>query len=213
MIKKNLNTKINFLFWLMVFSFLIRLVVVYFLGDQYNEPKGYRLGVNNEWNVLLEHLIKYKSYSLIIFNEQLIPSVFMPPMYPFFLYSINFITDFDGDKLMYAIIFVQIILSTYCVYIFYQINQKFFSNKLSLINSIVFSIIPLNLYYCGQISSINLQVIFSLLFLKFLILIIKEKNQRNIIFFSIISGVMILTRGEFILIFLCILFFVFLKKK
>ena len=213
MIKKNLNTKINFLFWLMVFSFLIRLVVVYFLGDQYNEPKGYRLGVNNEWNVLLAHLIKYKSYSLLIFNEQLIPSVFMPPMYPFFLYSINFISNFSGDNLMYAIIFIQIILSTYCVYIFYQINQNFFSNKLSLINSIVFSIIPLNLYYCGQISSINLQVLFSLLFLKFLILIIKEKNQRNIIFFSIISGAMILTRGEFILIFLCILFFVFLKKK
>jgi len=197
----------------MVFSFLIRLVVVYFLGDQYNEPKGYRLGVNNEWNVLLAHLIKYKSYSLLIFNEQLIPSVFMPPMYPFFLYSINFISNFSGDNLMYAIIFIQIILSTYCVYIFYQINQNFFSNKLSLINSIVFSIIPLNLYYCGQISSINLQVLFSLLFLKFLILIIKEKNQRNIIFFSIISGAMILTRGEFILIFLCILFFVFLKKK
>mgnify|MGYP001312703214 CR=1 FL=1 len=213
MIKKNLNTKINFLFWLMMFSFLIRFVVVYFLGDQYNEPKGYRLGVNNEWNVLLAHLIKYKSYSLLIFNEQLIPSVFMPPMYPFFLYSINFISNFSGDNLMYAIIFIQIILSTYCVYIFYQINQNFFSNKLSLINSIVFSIIPLNLYYCGQISSINLQVLFSLLFLKFLILIIKEKNQRNIIFFSIISGAMILTRGEFILIFLCILFFVFLKKK
>ena len=213
MIKKNLNTKINFLFWLMVFSFLIRLVVVYFLGDQYNEPKGYRLGVNNEWNVLLAHLIKYKSYSLLIFNEQLIPSVFMPPMYPFFLYSINFISNFSGDNLMYAIIFIQIILSTYCVYIFYQINQNFFSNKLSLINSIVFSIIPLNAYYCGQISSINLQVIFSLLFLKFLILIIKEKNQRNIIFFSIVSGVMILTRGEFILIFLCILFFIFFKKK
>ena len=61
----------------MVFSFLIRLVVVYFLGDQYNEPKGYRLGVNNEWNVLLAHLIKYKSYSLLVFNENKLTSSFL----------------------------------------------------------------------------------------------------------------------------------------
>ena len=37
-------------------------------------------------------------------------------------------------------------------------------SNVSLINSIIFSTIPLNVYVCGQISSANLQIVFSLLF-------------------------------------------------
>ena len=112
-----------------------------------------------------------------------------------------------------AIFIIQIVLSTYGVYVFYQINQNFFSNKISFINSIIFSIIPLNLYVCGQISSINLQLVFSLIFLKYLFIIIKKSSKSNELFFAIISGLLILTRGEFILIFVLILFFIFLNKK
>ena len=104
-------------------------------------------------------------------------------------------------------------MSTYSVYVFYQLNQNFFSEKLSLINSFIFSFVPLNLYACGQISSINLQIIFSLLFLKFFLLIIKEPITKNIIIFSMVSGLSILTRGEFILIFAGMIFFILLNKK
>ena len=208
MIKKNTNIKIYFLLWLIVLSFLLRLIVVYFYRDIDLQSVNV-----NEWNILLENLIKYKSYSLYIFENQPIPSVFMPPIYPFFLYLIKVTTSFEEVNLLYAIIFIQIILSTYSVYLFYQLNQNFFSNKLSLINSVVFSIIPLNVFYCGQISSVNLQIIFSLLFLKFLLLIINEQTKKNIFIFSIVSGLLILTRGEFLLIFTFIISFIFLKKK
>ena len=175
------NIKIYFLFWLIVLSFLLRLATVYFARDTH-------IGHEQEWGILFENLINYKSYSYYIFNDQLIPSVFMPPMYPFFLYLLKVITSFEGENLVYLIIFVQIILSTYSVYIFYQINQNFFSNKLSFINSIIFSIVPLNVYACGQISSVSLQIIFSLLFIKFLLLIIKKQTMKNILIFSIVSG-------------------------
>ena len=137
----------------------------------------------------------------------------MPPIYPFFLYLIQVTTSFEEINLLYAIIIIQIILSTYSIYLFYQLNQNFFSNKLSLINSIIFSFFPLNVYACGQISSINLQIIFSLLFLKFLLLLINKEELRNIIFFSIVSGLLILTRGEFILIFIIIILFSIFSKK
>ena len=137
------NIKIYFLFWLIVLSFLLRLATVYFVRDT-------QIGHAQEWGILFDNLINYKSYSFYIFNDQLIPSVFMPPMYPFFLYLLKVITSFEGESLLYLVIFVQIILSTYSVYIFYQINQNFFSNKLSFINSIIFSIIPLNVYACGN---------------------------------------------------------------
>ena len=64
-----------------------------------------------------------------------------------------------------------------------------------------------------QISSINLQIVLSLIFLKFLFLITRKKNNKNIIIFSIISGLLILTRGEFILIFSLILLFIIWQNK
>ena len=198
------NIKIYWLPCLIASSFLLRLLAVYFVRD---------MQIEHEWAVLLNNLIKYKSFSYYTFNDQLIPSVLVPPLYSFFLYLVKVTTTFEGTSLLYSIIFIQIILSTYSVYLFYQINQTFFSDRLSLINSIIFSIIPLNVYVCGQISSANLQIVFSLLFLKFLLLIIKKQTNYNILIFSIVSGLLFLIRGEFVLIFLIIIFFIFFSKK
>ena len=204
MIKKSTNIEYYLIVALIIFSFLSRLVTVYFFRD---------LQFDNEWGILLNNLINYKSFSFYNFNGELIPSAYMPPLYPFFLYIIKIIAPFEESNLLYSIFFIQIILSSYSVYLFYEINKNFFSNNLSLINSIVFSVIPLNVYACGQISSINLQVISSLLFIKFLFLIIKTETNRNIIIFSIVSGLLFLIRGEFILIFIFIYLFIIWKKK
>ena len=147
--KENLITKFNLLPWLILLSLLLRVITVYFVRDNH---------LDNEWQILLNNLVNYKSYSFYKFGNQLIPSAYMPPMYAFFIYFIRVVTFFEGTNLVYSVIFIQIILSIYSIYLFYQINQNFFSNKLSLINSFIFSIIPLNVYSCGQISSINLQI-------------------------------------------------------
>ena len=210
--KKNINqildnlskTKIYFLTWLILLSFLLRLISVYFVRD---------INIEHEWHILLDNLIKYRSYSFYTFNDQLIPSVLLPPIYLFFLYFVKIVTSFEGSNFLYSIIFIQIILSTYSVYLFYQLNQNFFSNKLSLVNSIIFSVIPLNIYTCGQISSITLQIFFSLLFLNFLLAITEKQTKLNMLIFSMVSGLLILTRGEFILIFILIIFFIYKNKK
>ena len=202
--KENLIPKFNLLVWLILFSLLLRFITVYFVRDNH---------LDNEWQILVNNLVNYKSYSFYAFGNQLIPSAYMPPMYAFFIYFISVVTSFDGTNLVYSVIFIQIVLSIYSIYLFYEINQNFFPDKLSLINSFIFSIIPLNVYSCGQISSINLQIFLSLLFLKFLILLIHEDRLGNIFPFSIISGLLILTRGEFILIFFLIILFVTLSKK
>ena len=202
------NIKIYFLPWLIVLSFLLRLIAVYF----YRDTDLYSSNVN-EWNILLENLIKYKSLTFYSFNGELIPSVIVPPMYAFFLYLVKVVTSFDEPGLLYLVTFIQTLMSTYSIYLFYQINQNFFSNKLSLINSVIFSIIPVNVIICGQISSITLQIVFSLLFLKFLFLVMGKPINKNIFIFSMVSGLLILTRGEFLLVFSFILFFIFIKKK
>ena len=76
MIKKSANIEYYFLTALIIFSFLLRFVSIYFVRD---------IQIENEWSVLLNNLINYNSYSLNSFEGQLIPSVFMPPLYPFFL--------------------------------------------------------------------------------------------------------------------------------
>jgi len=189
---------------LIVVSLLIRILTVYFIKDSH---------IEHEWSVLLKNLIEHKSYSIQSFNGEFVPSVLMPPLYTFFLYFVYSISFLKESYFLYLVFFIQIVLSTYSVYLFYQISQNFFSNKFSIINSFVFSIIPLNIYICGQITSANIQLFLSLLFLKLLFSLIKDKKQKNIIFFSIVSGLLILCRGEFIIIFVFTLFFIFISKK
>ena len=202
--KENLIQKNYLIYSLILITFLSRLFMVFFLRDTHLE---------NEWQTLLNNLINYKSYSFYTFQEQLIPSAYMPPVYPFFLYIIYLITNILNINFLNTIIFIQILLATYSVYLFYQINLNFFKQKISLINSFIFTLIPLNIYYCGQISSINLQILLSLLFLKFLILLVNREEIINLIIFSATSGLLILTRGEFILIFILIVSYILFCKK
>jgi len=121
--------------------------------------------------------------------------------------------SFNNINFVNFAILLQIILSTYSVYIFYKINNIFFSENISIINSFIFSYFPLNVYAAVKFSSISLQIFFSLLFLQFLFLLIKNRTLKNIILFSVISGLLILTRSEFILIFFVIIFLCFSFKK
>ena len=104
--KENLITKFNLLAWLILFSLLLRLITVYFIRDNH---------LDNEWQILVNNLANYKSYSFYTFGNQLIPSVYMPPMYAFFIYLVKSVTSFDGTNLVYSVIFIQIVLSLYSI--------------------------------------------------------------------------------------------------
>ena len=92
MIKKSTNIEYYLITALIIFSFLSRLVTVYFFRD---------LQFDNEWGILLNNLINYKSFSFYNFNGELIPSAYMPPLYPFFLYLIKIIIPFEESNLLY----------------------------------------------------------------------------------------------------------------
>ena len=172
--KKNINQILdykNFIFLLVGLTFVIRVIVIYIYHDKQ---------IDQEWEIILNNLIKYKTYS---YYGPAIPSVMLPPLYPFLLYILKLLT-FEKISLLSFLIFFQIILSTISVYIFYRINQKIFSNKISLINSFIYSFIPLNIYSVGQTSSITLQVFLSLLFiLLFISLTENQSKKKNFVFF------------------------------
>ena len=56
--KENLIPKFNLLAWLILFSLLLRLITVYFIRDNH---------LDNEWQILLNNLVNYKSYSFYTF--------------------------------------------------------------------------------------------------------------------------------------------------
>jgi 4-amino-4-deoxy-L-arabinose transferase-like glycosyltransferase len=200
---KIINFKFSILFFLILSSFIIRLIAVLIYGD---------VKIDNEWNVLLDHLYNHNMYAYHKFENELIPTSYMPPMYPFLLLFFKIIS-FEKVNILNIIFSFQVILSVISVYIFYKINEQFFSKNTSIINSFIFAFFPLSIYGVTQTSSITLQIFLSLLFLRYFFLVTSNSSNKNIIVFSIICGVSLLTRGEFFLIFILTLAYILFCKK
>ena len=200
---KIINFKFSILFFLILSSFIIRLIAVLIYGD---------VRIDNEWNVLLDHLYDHNIYAYHKFENELIPTSYMPPMYPFILLFFKIIS-FEKVNILNIIFSFQIILSVISVHIFYKINEQFFSKNISIINSFVFAFFPLSIYGVTQTSSITLQIFLSLLFLRYFFLVTSNNSNKNIVVFSIICGVSLLTRGEFFLIFILTLAYILFFKK
>ena len=195
-----------FLLSLFIISIIIRIPVVLITGDT---------SLENEWEILVNNLINYKilayNYYDSSLNKFLFPSVYMPPLYAYYLYFFSFF-NLAGENYILLILFSQILLSSLSVILFYEVNKIFFSRNISFLSSILFSFIPIHLYACGQISSVTLQTFFSVLFYFFFFRFVQKKDLISIFYLSILSGLTILLRGEFTAIFfitLLLLFFLF----
>ena len=135
--------------------------------------------------------------------EKKIPSVYMPPLYAYFLYFFSFfnLSDYLTVKL---IIFIQCVLSGVSTIILFKIIKKIFNKYLSFPLSLGFYFYPLNFYSASQISSITLQIF---LFIFFLYFFTKKFLNNEYIFLGILSGLLILIRGEFWLLLLILFTF------
>jgi len=197
---KNLNIP---LVYIISIGFLLRAISIFLFRD---------VTIDNEWGILLKNLEENDILSVRIIQGQLVPNVFMPPLYAFFLFIIKkFFLDLN--IFLYAVQIVQLILSLISIYLIYKILINFFSKNISYIGSIIFSIFPLNVYAISQISSISLQVFLFVVFLFCFIKIFEKYEKKYLLFFSITSGLLILLRGEFFVFFLFSLIYLYLSKK
>ena len=119
-----------------IFSFILRIVAVYFYGDT---------TIEYEWETLLKNLNEHGVLSLYSFDGKQIPSVFMPPLYILFLFILSFFSP-ENIELAKIVLAVQIILSTLSIFIFYKLCTIFFSKNWSIFISLLLSIFPLNIY-------------------------------------------------------------------
>ena len=201
------NKETTKLILLILFSLLIRIPVILIFGDS---------NLENEWGVLVNNLIINQTlafdYLDPALDKFLLPNVWMPPLYAYYLYFFSFF-NLEQQQYIQLILFSQIFLSLLSVVVFYKINKLFFSQQISFFGSLLFSLFPLYLYACGQISSVTLQVFLAILFLYFIFQFIKKRNFLSIFLLSFIGGLSILLRGEFVLILLISFLYLFFYFK
>jgi len=138
----------NKIFLVLLISAIAKIFSIFFYGDS---------TVDKEWGIMLNNLEQHGILSVRFVDGIPVPNIFMPPLYPYFLYSIKlFISDID--LFLNIILITQLFLSTLSVYLTYKILLKLFSQRLSLAGTIFYAFFPLNIYAISQISSITLQM-------------------------------------------------------
>ncbi len=199
-----LNFNDKKLILIMFGSFFIRVVAAIMFGDKV---------IDMEWGIILNNLETSQILSVREVNGTPVPNIFMPPLYPFFLYSIKIFFN-NPVFFLFFIKFLQIVFSLISIYLFYKILLEFYSKNISYIGTIVFSFFPLNIYAISQISSITLQIFLLNIFLFSFIKIFKGVDiNKYLIIFSISSGLLILLRGEFFVFVIFSLLYLFLNQR
>jgi hypothetical protein len=161
-----------------------------------------------EWKILYENLVHNFSLSYYKINGVSIPSVYMPPLYAYFLYLFSFF-NLPEIFTVQIVLFAQCIMSGISGYVLFRILNNFFAEKYSYLVAIAYILYPLNFYSPSQISSVTLQVFLFNLYLYFFINFLKNKN---FIFFGVVSGFLMLIRGEFWLLFFFSIIFLLFKN-
>ena len=98
------NKERSTLIFLILFSALVRIPVILTLGDT---------GLEHEWKTIIENLTKHGVFSNKNFDGFLIPNLFMPPLYAYYLYFFSLINLEEQS-------FVQLILYSQILYYFFK---------------------------------------------------------------------------------------------
>ena len=167
---------------------------------------------SNEWGVLVSILEKYHIFGFRTVDQEVLPTIFMPPLYPIFLYFIKSLTP-NLSAYILTVQLLQTLFSIISTFYILKILSIFFSKKISYIGTWIFILFPANIFAVSQISSITIQILLITLFSYYFIKIIKTEQNKYLIFFSISTALLVFLRGEFFLFYLFSIFFILLKKK
>ena len=201
------NKEIYLLILLILFSIFIRIPVIFLYGDT---------GLENEWLILVNNLTNHGILAFDYHDQNLakylFPNLYMPPLYAYYIYFFSTFS-LEGQNYILTILFSQVLLASISVVVFYKISKIFFSKTISLSISLLYSLFPLHVYACSQISSISLQTFLTILFLYFFFQFIEKRGFLLVFFVSFIGGLLILLRQEFVAILALSLLYAFIFYK
>jgi len=202
-LKKKMISKYLKTYFILLFGLIFGLISIYFFGDR---------ALDNEWSRMVYNLEKHNILSSRTINGELIPNIFMPPLYPFFLFSIKKLT-FGENFYIPAVLSIQLFFYLLSGVILEKILRILIDKNFAKIGMIVFMLFPLNIYSVGQISSVNLNLFLMLIFIYSFVQIYRTNYKIYILPFSISGSLLMLLRGEFFIIYFFSLFYLLLKKK
>ena len=163
--KKYLNSVS--IFHLLALSLLIRIVAYYFYGDSEISNEWEKILHNKEVSGIFGYYVVESEYiahpKLAEIGDKVLPTIFMPPLYYYFIFVIKYFTS-NIFVFNYLIIILQIFLSLFSIFIFFKILSNILRKDLSIIITFIFAFFPINILAATQISSVTLQIFLLLSF-------------------------------------------------
>ena len=122
-----MKIKNYYIYYILIISFFSRIAAFVFFSDK---------GIDNEWGNLLHNLLvsgvlgihvvdgDVVKYAYAEINQRVLPSVFMPPLYVYFLYFIKILIG-DLYNFINTVILIQIAFSLFSILLFFKILKIF----------------------------------------------------------------------------------------
>ena len=123
-----LKINYNSFFRIILILSAIKILFSIYLGDE---------AIDMEWGIINQNLVNFGEFSYYEIDSNRIPSIYMPPLYSYFLYSFSFLNldQFFTTKL---IIITQCLLSLISALVFFRLLRNYFDDekgKFQTINS------------------------------------------------------------------------------
>ena len=141
-----------------------------------------------------------------------VPNIFMPPLYPLFLYVLKLGFN-ETNNFLNTVFIIQTGISLISIFIVYKILIEIFNENMQYLGVIIYAIFPINIFAVSQISSITIQMFLINVFLYQFIKIFKNPNNKNVLLFSLPSSLLILLRGEFLVFVILSLLYLLIKHN
>jgi len=184
-------------------ALVLRIISIYYYRDT---------EIANEWGIIVENLANNNILSVHSVQGVPVPNIFMPPLYPLFLYSIKIFFN-NTDIFLWVIQYLQLFFAIITIFLANKILLEFFSENLSAIGTLIFAVFPLNVYAVSQISSITLQILLLNIFIYSYLKLFKKIEYLQIFLFTISSALLMLLRGEFFIFVILSIIYLYLKQK
>lgn len=210
------NRRKSILLSSLIIATAIRFIIVFTHGDA---------TLVNEWDPIVRNLLAGRGfvyYSIDAFGGivaefqispvNVIPSAYMPPLYALFLTSITYFTGigFWGIKI---ILIIQTAISAVTLLIIYETTKLKFDSGAGLIAVLILAFYPLMAYMPSQISAVNLYLFLNYMLIYLLVKWELYQNIEYIVISGILSGLLVLSRPEFILYLFVISKWIYGKQK
>jgi 4-amino-4-deoxy-L-arabinose transferase-like glycosyltransferase len=204
--------------WILILYIIAFFIVLLFLLNTPPTPdEGTYSLISLYFHDLFSNLIKYPTLSFTkIYNYTISYLIHYPKLslyYPPLLnIIISFFYDFMGISFQTGR-FVVLLFSAGALFILYKLLKKFFSKKIALLSTILFSIMPLILYDSITVMTDIPYTFFFLLAMYFYLKAFDTKQCKYFIFAAVTVALSFLTKWNSILIVPIIFIYALLEKR